>query len=183
MAADGIGPFYGEEQAEIQPSVDRHQIVHNSDGSTVNNIGNFPVYIENCIDTKIQSTGGANLFMGLQHRRMEFPIPGGFCIDERKIGNQLFLLVYSHDDTWKKVNHIEDLVFCDQPLNQWLSDRDLELHDVFGDESPGDLLEAELFPANPEIEMLEGYWNLKSVNDIWTQKFRSSRRLNLRKNR
>ncbi len=174
--ADGISPFYAEEQAELKPEKRKELIVLNSRESFVHNSGDAPVYMENCIDSTIESAGGGNLFIGLEGRHFDSHIPVGICVDERRTAAGSFILVYGCGDTWKKPDSAGDLVFCGMALGAWLKERNLTVQDVFAGKAPVDLYDAKLFYRDVDTQMLKGYWDSDSAGTNWTRKFKNSLR-------
>eukprot|EP00928_Gymnodinium_smaydae_P017654 TRINITY_DN16756_c0_g1_i1.p1 TRINITY_DN16756_c0_g1~~TRINITY_DN16756_c0_g1_i1.p1 ORF type:complete len:599 (+),score=133.47 TRINITY_DN16756_c0_g1_i1:99-1895(+) len=127
-------------------------------------------WVEMCTRTALTlSARGFHMLIGLRDVKLpsERPLPAGICLDGRHIdalaqGRQI-VAVYSVDDTFKKVSSFDQVIFCGVPMQQWLSNRGLEVSDVWKEpDDSTDLWNARLFCAFDAgaAESLCGYWDV-----------------------
>jgi galactokinase/mevalonate kinase-like predicted kinase len=148
-------------------------------------VGPGGVCVEDCRRVKL-SCEGENLLVGLRDLTLVTPLPRGLCVDERKLsesGSAMTVrLVYHRDDTFKPQAAPEKLVFCGQPLLEWLAARGLSMTDIFPEKGCADLYAALLFAAGTDAVRLEGYWRAppdKKGRESWAAWFRASRRYSI----
>lgn len=140
------------------------------------------VWVEMCADLQITlSPSGFHLLVGLEDVKLERPLPEGFCLDGRFIQKagagstagstpsetSYIVAVYAAADTFKKVKHPEDVLFCGIPFHSWLQQRRLRVEHVWSNAQEAasctELWTAKLFLATTSAaslaELLPGYWD------------------------
>jgi galactokinase/mevalonate kinase-like predicted kinase len=187
-----ILPFYALAHEELVPEVGPSLVRFNSVDVRVQT-GTGGVCVENCRGVEV-ACEGENLLVGLRDLELHSPLPRGLCVDERRFtetGKAVKVrLVYHMDDAFKSRRSTEDLVFCGQPLPEWLAARGLTVEEVTpqsaGKEPSkaacGDLYHLDLFVANADATHLEGYWRVPrdpAARAAWATWFRSSRRFSI----
>ena len=178
LRARDILPFYALAHEELVPEVGPSLVRYDCVAAEVQ-AGQGGACAEDCRRTSV-SCEGENLLVGLRDLTISAPVPRGFCIDERRLGErETVRLVYHKDDTFKPSARAEEVVFCAHPLMQWLDERGLSLTDVLGDEGSVDLYRANLFPVGAGADHLAGYWSLPSEKKEWAAWFRASKRVSI----
>jgi galactokinase/mevalonate kinase-like predicted kinase len=160
------------------PEVTAERIVHNSWKVSTTGHGSAPVVVESCSSGSFGPLGGDNLLVGLDDVTPPFELPSGFAMEERRLGEDRVVVILSAHDTFRIEKDPAELVFCGQPLDEWLEGRGLRREDVFEDGAPADLFEARLFCCDPTTDLVAGY--LTPRDSAWTDAFRGARRLSLR---
>jgi galactokinase/mevalonate kinase-like predicted kinase len=179
LVAHQVRPFYELEGGEIRPSVTPQGIHHNSSAVTTAGHAQAPVLVESCSSCSFGSLAGDNILVGLEDRSFPFELPAGFVVEERRLDDPTsrVVVILSFRDSFSVEEDVAALVFCGQPLDDWLGKRGLLRGDVLEDGAPADLFEARLFCKDPTAELLAGY--LKRPDAEWTRAFRAAHRLSL----
>jgi galactokinase/mevalonate kinase-like predicted kinase len=177
LLTHGVAPFYERDGGEIRPLEAPEWIVHNSVGALVSVSGSAPVLVEGCSSCSLAALGGDNLVVGLEGLALPSGLPRGFALDGRHLPEGRIVVVLSATDSLKPEADPAGLVFCGQPLDQWLEERGLARGDVFDAGQGRDLFDARLFCLDPTAEQLEGYISRPGAD--WTAAFRAARRLSI----
>lgn len=177
LVAHHVRPFYELEGGEIRPLVTPQGVLHNSSAVTTAGRGQAPVVVESCSSCSFGSLAGDNLLVGLENGSFPFELPAGIAMEERHLDTSRVVVILSTRDSFRVEEDVDALVFCGQPLKDWLGERGLLLGDVFEHGAPADLFEARLFCCDPTTQLLAGYLERPGVE--WTQAFRAARRLSL----
>jgi galactokinase/mevalonate kinase-like predicted kinase len=172
-----LRPFYDEEPGELRPVVARDRLLVNSAGVEVTVPPSGFAVFEGCRDVRIDGAAGDTVFIGLDGGHLAALVPDAFCVDQRRLGEESFLLVYSARDTFRRQRVPDDVIFCGVPLPRWLDERGLSASDVRRGES-ADLLDMALFCAGQSLEFAAGYWT--APGPTWRQTFKAARRISLR---
>jgi len=92
--------------------------------------------------------GGANLVTGLRRMALSgrFRVPARICLDGRVLSrgrragppgsgsaDESTVLVYGCADSFKKSKQLADVIFCGQPIEQWLAERSLKASDIWSE--------------------------------------------------
>ncbi|MBD3274969.1 MAG: hypothetical protein GF372_06630, partial [Candidatus Marinimicrobia bacterium] len=170
-------PFYASENDEIIPHFYNNQVILNSDHLQVE--GDQAFYAESCSNVQLENQG-ENLFSGLENFRSEKEFARGICLDFRRIGDLEYFLIYGIEDTFKPQDTVQEVIFCNTRLSDWLRERSLKAEDIFSDSANPDLLNAKLFWENPSPDDVYGYFNSDSVTDKWVEKFKTADRRSIR---
>lgn len=179
----GLMPFYhvsdrGELKGEITTDLIKYNSKGSSTGVTVSPAG--PSFFEGCSDIIVDRSGGDNMYVGLSIFSGKTEIPSKICIEERRVDNTKIHLIYGIDDTFKIVNSPDDVVYCNRPITDWISERALILSDIWPEGDTRDLLEARLFPASETEALIDGWWHAPSDPDTWRKRFLGVKRYSLK---
>ncbi|MCG6925650.1 MAG: hypothetical protein LJF30_10095 [Acidobacteria bacterium] len=175
LLAHQARPFYELDGGEIRPSVTPAAVVHNSTAVSVG--GHGPALVEACSASSFQALAGDNLLVGLDSIDLPFELPEGIALEERRLGSERVVVVFSSRDSFKVAGDHADLVFCGRPLDLWLSERGLSREDVFDADAAPDLFAARLFCCGPSAKLIAGY--VAAPDAGWAETFRAARRLSL----
>lgn len=91
------------------------------------------------LGTQVGARPAPQLLVGLTDFHAPSPIPPGICLDGRRLAlapgrpSVRVVLVYSGADSFKRVAHVKDALFCGRPLLAWLAARGLPAALVLGE--------------------------------------------------
>lgn len=176
LLALGAKPFYEQDGGEIRPVDGPDRILHDSVAVDLRVAGPAPVLVESCARSRLVLEGD-NVAVGLEGLDLPFTVPRGFLLDGRELPAGKVVVVLSTRDSFKAEADAARLVFCDKPLDEWLTTRRLRREDVFAPGDKADLFAARLFPVDPTPEMLRGF--VERPGPEWSEAFRDARRLSL----
>ena len=179
LNAKGLRPFYKNDQEEFPVVCETEKIVFNSMQSEFLKNPLSRIYAESTESCTVNSKLGSAMFVGLDSWQTDGAIAEGVCIDQRTIDNSTIILVYGINDTFKKQNRLEDVVFCGNAMDNWLIGHGLTKEDVWDEKNMFDLQNARLFCAGQDKGFSSGYWQ-SSSNPEWTGKFKSSRKYSIK---
>jgi galactokinase/mevalonate kinase-like predicted kinase len=181
LRAREVLPFYALAHEELVPEAGESLVRFNSVDTDILT-GTGGVCVEDCRRVKL-ACEGENLLVGLRDLALIAPLPAGLCLDERRLqqdGSAMTVrLAYHRDDTFKPQASPEKLVYCGQPLSQWLAARGLSMADIFPEKTCADLSTAELFAVGADAAQLEGYWRAPVDKAAWATWFRGARRYSI----
>ena len=90
----GIEPFYAQKYAELQQQCSPELILYNSSDFSVPVRESTSVFAENIQECSLLNAEGNNIFVGLQSWNSSLTIPDGICIEERRLDEEAFWVVY-----------------------------------------------------------------------------------------
>ena len=183
----GLLPFYHAfERGELKGDFGASSIKYNSSASLStpltagNGLASSPSFMEGCRDFIVDRSDGGNMYVGLSGLPAGISIPSDICIEERKVNESIFHVTYGKKDTFKILNSIDDVVYCNRPMIEWMTERNLSAQDIWIDGNPNDLLTARLFPESGIDALLSGWWRTPDDVDDWNMRFLEARRFSLR---
>ena len=111
------------------------------------------------------------------------PEPKEIYFDRRLLDSGEVTAVYGRDDSWRPVESVGELVYCNQEMSSWLSQRDLSIQDIRPERregAPFDIYDARLFSAEFDDSVLNGFVEVPGELSAWRERFLSAQRMSLR---
>lgn len=172
-------PFYAQQNEEIKIEHSEAIISYNSIDNSFVTGGLKLIVLEDVKECNFEKCMGDNVLIGLRDWKCNFEIPEKICLDKRSKDENTIILVYSLVDSFAKIHRVEDITYCGTPMMEWLSDRGLDISDIWEHDEEHDLLTARLFSLQFDYDFLEGYWKVPE-SDRWGIQFKNADRYSLK---